>query len=200
VPTVFAAVRQPGARSYALELAKPFLKKSGQRQTVLAFPCEAHVETIMSALAEGDAAFLTEGDPLFYSSFIGVLRVLRNDYPAVMVRVVPGVSSPMAAAAEAGLPLVADDQRLAVLPAMYALDMLPDVLHCFDTVVLMKVSPVLPAVLERLDAMGLGDTAVHVRRVGRPGQSVLVGSSNIRQAPAAVVGDYFSLLIVQRRT
>ena len=52
-----------------------------------------------------DAAFITEGDPMLYSTFLYVLEGLKVNHPGVPVEIVPGVSSVMAAAASAGTPL-----------------------------------------------------------------------------------------------
>lgn len=202
VPRLFAPVRRAAASSYAVEIAGSLLDPARQQIEVLPFPGErggwrAHVARMVAALAEGDAAFLTEGDPLLYSTFIDVLAVLRAEYPEVRLSIVPGVPSAMAAAALAGLPLADDDQWLAILPAMHGLAELSGVLERFHTVVLLKIAPVLEAALDQLDAAGLADRVVHVRRVGRPEQSVLVGSAAIRSAPATVRQDYFSLLVVQ---
>jgi precorrin-2/cobalt-factor-2 C20-methyltransferase len=182
-------------------MAEPFLDHTRQHTLVLPFPAPdqgwgEHARCIAERLQQGDAAFVVEGDPLLYSSFLGVLPCLKE--MRIGVRVVPGIASPLAAAAEIGLPLADDDRRLAILPAMYALDGLPGVLRAFDTLVLLKVAPVLEAVLECLEAVGLGERAVHVRRIGRPEQSVLVGAGAIRSAPREVTSDYFSLLIVAR--
>lgn len=201
VPAVFATSRRAAERSYALEVVRGFLDPNRQRTCVLPFPSSQvgwseHAETLVGALAEGDAAFVTEGDPLLYSSFIGVLACLRRAHPEVRVEVVPGVASPLAAAALAGVPLADDDQRLAILPAMYALDVLSETLDQFDTLVLLKVSAVLGPVLDCLDAAGRGERAVYVRRVGRPEQALLVGTAAIRAAPREVTSDYFSLLVV----
>jgi precorrin-2/cobalt-factor-2 C20-methyltransferase len=199
VPLIFAATRRAGAPSYALEVARPFLDQARQEVVVLPFPSPGegwggHARGIAKRLRHADAAFLAEGDPLLYSSFIGVLACLKQIGAEVCI--VPGVASPLAAAAAAGLPLADDEQRLAILPAMYALDSLPETLHAFETLVLLKVAPVLEAVLGCLDDAGRGGGVVHVRRVGRPEQSVLVGSEAIRAAPADVRSDYFSLLLV----
>jgi precorrin-2/cobalt-factor-2 C20-methyltransferase len=201
VPALFAPVRHAGGRSYILDGVSHLVDASRQSVELLPFPPNGvgwhePVKRIVARLADGDAAFLTEGDPLFYSTFIGVVAVLRRCYPMVPVRVVPGVASPMAAAALAGLPLADHEQRLAVLPAMHAMDVLPDVLRRFDTVVLLKVAPVLATVLDELERAGLGDRAVHVRRVGRPQQAVTVGTAAIRSAAPEIASDYFSLLIV----
>jgi precorrin-2/cobalt-factor-2 C20-methyltransferase len=199
VPAIVATTRRPGGRSYALDLVSPFVDQARQQVQILPFPeaevgWSGHAEAIVGLLRHGDVAFLTEGDPLLYSSFIGVLAWLKKR--RVDVCIVPGVASPMAAAAAAGLPLADDNQRLAILPAMYALDVLPQTLRTFDALVLLKVSPVLERVLDCLEAAGRGDDVVHVRRVGRPEQSVLVGSQAIRSAPSEVTSDYFSLLLV----
>ena len=48
-----------------------------------------------------DVAFITEGDPMLYSTFAYVLETIQEEYPQLTVEVVPGVSSVMAAAASA---------------------------------------------------------------------------------------------------
>jgi precorrin-2/cobalt-factor-2 C20-methyltransferase len=203
VPTVCAPVRRAGGRSYALQIAGGVIDRERQRVETLAFPENGagwrdHVAHMVGLLEQGDLAFVTEGDPLLYSTFIGVLRELQDRHPGVRVCVVPGVASPMAAAAAAGVALADDDQRLAILPAMYALEALPRMLQQFDTVVLLKVAGVLDAVLECVERAGCGASTVHVRRVGRPEQSIVTGVERIRLAPAEVRNDYLSLLIVAR--
>ena len=61
-----------------------------------------------------DVAVLCEGDPLFYGSFIYLHRRLVD---RCAVKVVPGVSSLMACAGAAGLPLAARNETLTVVPA-----------------------------------------------------------------------------------
>jgi precorrin-2/cobalt-factor-2 C20-methyltransferase len=205
VPTLFAPVRQAAGRSYALDIVDDLIDPTRQRIETLAFPAvpsgwASHVDQMVSCLADGDVALLTEGDPLLYSTFIGVLAELQTRHPDVPLEVVPGVASPMAAAAAAGLPLADDNQSLAILPAMHALDMLPQTLRHFDTLVLLKVAPVLDTVLDCLERQSPAANVLHVRRVGRPEQSVLSGIERIRTAPAEIKADYFSLLIVTTGT
>jgi precorrin-2/cobalt-factor-2 C20-methyltransferase len=203
VPTVCAPVRRAGGQSYALQIAAELIDPARQRVEALAFPTGAtgwrdHVEHMVALLELGDLAFVTEGDPLLYSTFIGVLHELQDRHAHVRVCIVPGITSPMAAAAAAGLALADDEQRLAILPAMYAVDVLVETLEHFDTVVLLKVAGVLDPVLERLESMPDKYRVVHVRRVGRPEQSILSGVERIRSAPDEVRHDYLSLLIVTR--
>jgi precorrin-2/cobalt-factor-2 C20-methyltransferase len=203
VPAICAPVRKPGGGSYALQIAGELIDPARQHIETLAFPDSRagwrdHVDRMVAFLGHGDLAFLTEGDPLLYSTFIGVLRELHDHHPEVRVSIVPGVASPMAAAAAAAVPLADDEQRLAILPAMYAVDALPETLRRFDTVVLLKVSSVLDGVLDCLERAGDARHVLHVRRVGRPEQSILSGLERIREAPDEVRNDYLSLLIVTR--
>lgn len=152
---------------------------------------QAAAQAIVEHLRVGqDVAFLTEGDPLLHSTFIYML----NWMPAqVRVEVVPGVSSVTAAAAQACVPLVNSDQRLAILPATYEnVTCLRHMLHEFDTVVLLKVNRVLGELTALLDQMGLGDQAILVERATHPASRVLRGTEQIRSATA----HYLSLLII----
>jgi precorrin-2/cobalt-factor-2 C20-methyltransferase len=70
-----------------------------------------------------DVAFVTEGDPLLYSTFGYLLETVQRHHPTIPIEIVPGVSSITAAAAAASLPLAAWDERIAIIPAAYALRM-----------------------------------------------------------------------------
>lgn len=160
---------------------------------------QAAREIILERLGQGrDVAFVTEGDPMLYSTFANVLRLVREQRPDVRVEVVPGVSSVTAAAAAACQPLGQGDERIAIVPAVYALEQgdaggLPRLLQLFDTVVLLKVSPALPRLLDLLDSLGLAQHAVYVRRAGGDAQEVVTDLARLRDQPT----DYFSLVIVR---
>ncbi len=154
----------------------------------------AAAEAVLEQLRAGrDVAFLTEGDPLFHSTFTYLLAHLPPD---VRVEVVPGVSSISAAAAQAALPLASADQRLAVLPATFEdTATLRSTFQNFDTVVLLKVHRVLDQVIETLEELGLIDQAVLVERASHPTGRI------VRQVGALRGGavHYLSLLIVRTR-
>jgi precorrin-2/cobalt-factor-2 C20-methyltransferase len=57
--------------------------------------------------SEGDAAFVTLGDPNVYSTFGHLRRTLEREHPEVDVKVVPGVSSVTAFAAVLGIEIEA---------------------------------------------------------------------------------------------
>jgi precorrin-2/cobalt-factor-2 C20-methyltransferase len=72
-------------------------------------------DKILEQVAAGrDVAVLCEGDPFFYGSFLYLYERLVD---RCLVQVVPGVSSLMACASAAGLPLARRTETLTVLPA-----------------------------------------------------------------------------------
>src|SRR5262249_22484327 len=84
---------------------------------------------IVEELSRGKSvAWLTEGDPLFYSTFLHVYAELRR-YADVRIEIVPGVTSASAAAARAGIPVARLDERVAVVPAAYGLARLDALIH-----------------------------------------------------------------------
>jgi len=201
---VFLPTRAPGAPSYAGEIVAAYLDPLRQEIVPLVYPTrrgqppdrarwDANADLIAARLRGGRrGAFVTEGDPLLYSTFVHALLPLRARHPEVAVEVVPGVWSGSAAAAALAEPLVDGDERLAVLPATHAGADLAAALRAYDTVVLLKPGPDLAAVRAAIAAAGA--TAVWVRRVGRPEQEIV---RDLAALPARSP-DYFALLIVRR--
>jgi precorrin-2/cobalt-factor-2 C20-methyltransferase len=202
VPVIAVPVSKVGSESYALNIVSEFLQPE-QAVLKLHFPMlkevaakrahrQAAAQAIAAELQAGrDVAFLTEGDPLLYSTFIYVLQYLAEAFP---IEIVPGVSSIMAAAAQAQLPLVNGGQRLAVLPTAFEnMDDLRRVLEQFETVVLLKVYRQLDAVLNLLDELGLGEHVTLVERTSHAEGRVLRGVNTLRNQSI----HYLSLMIVQ---
>lgn len=141
-----------------------------------------------------DVAFPTLGDPAVYSTGFYVHDTLRQLYPEIKARIIPGVSSMGASAAAAGLPLCQGDDRLMVLPATYENGMLRESLEQFDTVVLMKVHRSLERICHLLEEMGLLDRAVLVERTSQAGECVV----HDLRAAATRPCHYFSTIIIKK--
>jgi precorrin-2/cobalt-factor-2 C20-methyltransferase len=206
VPRVFVPAPRAGAESYARTIIAEYLDPTRQEVCELVFLMRGGAEamaaqwqrnarTIADYLATGhDAAFVTEGDPMLFSTFVHLQRALQEVQPGTAVVIVPGISSVQAAAAAAQVPLADGDERLAILPASYEGDGLGATLEAFDTVVLMKVASARDRVLEELEARGLMERAVFVQRCGRPEETIIRDARALRTQDL----DYFSLLIVRR--
>lgn len=155
---------------------------------------ERAAEELAGHLRAGrDAAFLCEGDPFTYGTFVHVFMHLTRAHPDLPVEVVPGVSAYHAAAAAVLTPLAAGDDRVAVLPATYGVDVVAQVLERFDTVVLLKVKPVLDALIELLEKEGLLPHAVFVHRVGTADERIARDLAALRGRKV----DYLSLVLVR---
>jgi precorrin-2/cobalt-factor-2 C20-methyltransferase len=140
-------------------------------------------------------AFVTEGDPSVYSTFVYLGREAARRWPQVRVEVVPAVSSICAVPAVAGVPLADGQERIAIIPANYGLDDLVAVLQSFDTVLLMKIGSEMPNVLAALDRTGLRDRAVFVSKATMDEQRI----ERDLQVVGAQYGDCFSMVVVSRR-
>lgn len=148
-------------------------------------------------LAEGrDLVFLVEGDASTFATFGHLARVVRELLPAIEVETIPGVSSFAAAAAATGTTLAEEDETLAIIPANYGVELIDHLLDEFDTLVLMKVKPMLDEVIDLLERRDLLATSCFVEKVGAAGERVIRGRRDL----ATLKGEpahYLSLLLVQ---
>lgn len=206
VPVIFAPQKGGESESYARRIIAGLVQEPEQRIIELVFPMRKDVgrltgywaeaaETIWRHLSRGqDAAFITEGDPLLYSTFIYVLEILRRDHPEVSIEVVPGVSSINAAAARGLVPLAAGGERVAILPATYEDRAIRKTLQDFDTVVFLKVNNVFDKVLGILEELDLVGKCLYVSRGTAEGEEIIRDIGRLKGKKL----DYLSLLIVRR--
>jgi precorrin-2/cobalt-factor-2 C20-methyltransferase len=194
--------------STAWSIAQPAVGDvPGQERLFLTFPMSKDPERLRPALAQAfdaiDAhlaagrtvAFVTEGDPSLYSTFIYVRDALVARRPDLPVEVVPAVSSVLAVPAVAGVSLADGQERIAILPGTYGVDDLDDLLRRFDTVVLMKVGPELPRIRAALERAGLLDRAVYVSRATMKDQRIV---RDLRRVESER-GDCFAMVLVTRK-
>jgi precorrin-2/cobalt-factor-2 C20-methyltransferase len=175
-----------------------------QTQLALEFPYVQDTDVLMQAwqtaaaqvwqhLQQGDVAFVCEGDVSFYSTFNYLAQTLQQQHSEVAIVAVPGVCSPLAAAAALGLPLTIHKQRLVILPALYQVAELETALDWADVVVLMKVSSVYSQVWQLLQQRQLLTQSWVVEWATLPQQLI---HTDLTQKPDLLL-PYFSLLVVQ---
>jgi precorrin-2/cobalt-factor-2 C20-methyltransferase len=194
--------------SMAWRIARPVVGEvPGQERLSLTFPMSKDPARLRPAwdlafaeigarLERGlSVAFLTEGDPSLYSSFIYLAREAPRRWPAVRVEIVPGVSSLAAVPAVSGIPLADGQERIAIVPANHGVDDLVGLLQTFDTVVLMKIGKEMPNVLAALERTGLVDRAVYVSRATMPDQRV---ETDLRRV-GEEYGDCFAMVVVAKK-
>lgn len=203
---ILAPVSNPTEASVALGTIREFIDESRQQIIVHQFPMTSDRARLLAAWQEAagliaghagagrEVAFITIGDPLFYSTFIYLLRILREQWPHLPIEIIPGISSINAAAAQAALPLVEAEEKMAVVPATAGLEEIAAALAHYETVVLLKVKPLYADIMELLRQTGRQMSTVFVERVGSSRQKVLTDFAEI----SAHTPDYLSLLIVKR--
>jgi precorrin-2/cobalt-factor-2 C20-methyltransferase len=106
-------------------------------------------------------AVISEGDPLFYGSYMHVHTRLAQRFPSEIVAGVTGMSGCWSAA---GTPIAQGDDVFAVLPATLPEDELVHRLAGSDAAVVMKVGRHLAKVRRALAASGRLPRAIYVER------------------------------------
>lgn len=190
--------------SMALEIVKDITK--GKRIIENVFPMTKESSLLKEAWSKvteeikkelelgNDVAFLTIGDPLTYSTYIYLLKYIKDILPDDRIHTVPGITSYNAAASMANLPLLESDKKLAVVPVADDVESLRPILESFDTVVLMKVAKKLDMVIEMLEEMGLANTSLFASDVG---WSNAVITQDITSLKGSGKG-YMSVIIVKK--
>ena len=151
-------------------------------------------EQTVALLAEGrDLVFLVEGDASTFATFGHLARVARELAAEIEVETIPGVSSFAAAAATTGMPLAEEDETLAIIPAAYGTGVIDHMLDEFDTLILLKVKPLLDEVLELLERRDLLATSCFIEKVGSPDERIVRDLASLKGEKV----NYLSLLLVQ---
>ena len=135
-----------------------------------------------------DVVVLCEGDTLFFGSFSYLLQRLV-DYPSL---VVPGISSPNAAAAALQLPLTVLNESYAVLSGRHSSEQLIDALTTFDSVVIMKAGRSRQKIINAIQTAKRSKQAVYLEYIGREQQRICHDITTL----SGEEGPYFSLFMV----
>ena len=191
--------------SFALSIAKAAGLKVPAAGEALVFPMthdRDKLDTAWSQAAERalrvlywgtGVLFLVEGDASTYSSFGYLAEAVSGRDADIAVEVVAGITSFSASAARLRMPLADLDDRMAILPAGYGVETIDHVLNEHDTLVLLKVKPLLDDIIDLLERRGLLEHAAFIERTGTPEERVVRDIRSLRGARVS----YLSLLLVK---
>ena len=206
VAVVFAAASSGNNYSLAVKIAFPHLKE-GVPVAHLGFPMTRDKERLADAWAENgrqvaeilkngkDAAFITLGDPLTYSTFGYILETIRDTHPDIPVEIIPGITSYQAGAAAAGRILVEGDESLVVASGVLGAERLKQVVDRADSMVILKVYRNYSELLDMLNALDLTDRSVLISRCGQEGEEIVWNLKDRDHTPP----HYMSHLIIRKR-
>ncbi|ESW86284.1 precorrin-2 C(20)-methyltransferase [Mesorhizobium sp. M0644] len=150
---------------------------------------EESAEKVAAHLSAGRmVAVLSEGDPLFYGSYMHLHVRLAHRFPT---EVIPGITAMSGCWSATGLPIVQGDDVLTVLPGTMSEFELMRRLADTDAAVIMKVGRNLPKIRRALEATDKLARAIYVERGTMPGGvSMRLADKKDGQAP------YFAIVLV----
>ena len=207
VDRVFAAASTKNHHSLAMSIARPHIPDATPVE-LLHFPMtrdrsetrrawEANARRIIGELEAGrDAAFLTLGDSLTYSTFGYLMAHVKAAAPHVQVLTVPGITSYQAAASRLNTTLVEGEGSLMVVSGAMGGDRLRSLADKPDTVVFLKAYRNLEDICAALEESGEYPYCVAVKNCGHPTEEIVVNLEELgRQKP-----DYWTLVIAKKNS
>lgn len=202
VDVIFAAASDKNDYSLAAEIANRHFSPSAHLE-ILYFPMIkdtaeleaawlANARKVESTLFSGqNAAFVTLGDPLIYSTFGYLYRTLKGRNADLEVEIIPGITSFQAAAAKSGRILCEGDQSLLLLSGTELAPNAKQALALSDNAVILKAYKNMPSLKALLKDDKQGRKVTFVSRLGLPGENIAHDCAAIPDAPT-----YLSLLLL----
>lgn len=176
-PVIAYPRKRKGSKSYAHRIVEVYIRPEEKEMLGLVFPMTKDesilnrewnetVEKVFQKLSEGkDVAFVTEGDPLLYSTFIHMMKLMQELHPEVEIKTVPGISSFNGSASRLGIALADGDDHVAIIPARDDYAAMKKALEDHDAVVFIKVAKVIDLMITVLRDLNLLDKASVVTKV-----------------------------------
>jgi precorrin-2/cobalt-factor-2 C20-methyltransferase len=176
-PVIAYPKKRKGSKSYAQRIIDVYITPGEKEMLGLVFPMTKDpdilerewsntVELVWEKLKTGkDVAFVTEGDPLLYSTFIHMMNLVKERYPEVNIQTVPGISSINGAASRLGIALAEGDDHVAIIPARDDYETMKKAIVENDCVIFIKVAKVMDLMLKILRELDLVEKASVVTKV-----------------------------------
>jgi precorrin-2/cobalt-factor-2 C20-methyltransferase len=205
VPHIFASCSTKNSYSLALNIVRPHLNGAGiehlpfpmtRDSQVLSAAWEKNAARVLEVLNSGaDAAFVTLGDPLTYSTFGYLLKTLKRLNPEVRGVTIPGITSYSAAAARTHIPLTEGEESFVLVSGAQGAARLREVVDQSDNIVILKTYRHFEEIYRTLEELDLLDRAVCVSHCGLEGEAVV---ENLRDFKGQSV-PYLSMIIIKKK-
>jgi precorrin-2/cobalt-factor-2 C20-methyltransferase len=205
-PVIAYPEARKGAGSYAKTIIGSLIKEDQKDLLPLTFPMTKDtailekewnnsVASILFHLNSGkNVVFVSEGDPLFYSTFIHLMQKIKQEKPDLEIKIIPGISALHGAAASLGWGLVTADQKFAVIPATENVGEMESEIDNHDTVVFYKAAKVIESLIEILKEKKLLAYSAAVSRATSEDEKIYLNLENIPEDGIP----YLSLVIVRK--
>lgn len=204
IDVVFTAASTKNNYSVAYEIAKPYIPKTVE---IVPLPFrmtlkhkarrqarEENAKRVLQVLSQGEnAAFLTLGDPMTYSTFSYMAKALKELEPNITIRSIPGITSYQAAASRLIVSLAKGEESLLVVSGAQGGVALKKAMCKADSIVMLKTYKNFDHILKTLEELNLVEHTIGISRCGLEGEEIIhdVSRFNGRCPP------YFTLLIIK---
>ncbi len=205
VPQIFASCSSKNNYSLALNIVRRHLNGAGIEH--LPFPMtrdpqalqdawEKNARRVLEVLEAGsDAAFVTLGDPLTYSTFGYLLKTIKRLQPEVRVVTIPGITSYSAAAALTHTPLTEGEESFYVVSGALGAARLREVVERTENIVMLKTYRNFGEIYQALEELDLLDRATCISRCGLEGETVVQNLRDYKGQPMP----YLSMIIIKKK-
>jgi precorrin-2/cobalt-factor-2 C20-methyltransferase len=150
---------------------------------------EQAAQSLAAVLEAGsDVAILSEGDPLFYGSFMHLYIRLKERFA---VTIVPGVAGMAGCWSAAGEAMTWGDDVMTVLPGTLPQEALTERLRQTDAAVIMKVGKNFAKIRQALRDSGHYERAIYVERGTMAGEKIMRLADKADDA-----APYFAIVLV----
>ena len=205
VEVIFAASSPKNGYSLALNTVESFIPSATEvvrlpfpmtrDEAVLQKAWQENAGLVRAALEAGrDAAFITIGDPLTYSTYGYLLTTLRQAGCDCPVETVPGVTAYHAAAARLNLPLVESSESLVVVSGVGDPETIRRLSQFSDNIVIMKAYRGFDQIIDTVESLPSPHTVSAVSAIGLPEERVTADAATLKGQPMP----YLTLCLVKR--
>ncbi len=210
VDMIFAASSSANEHSIALSIVERFVEN--KEVIPLSFPMTSDKETLKRAWGENamqvitelkngkDVAFITLGDPLTYSTFIHLMRTIKEFDPHITIVAVPGITSYNAAAARFNVPIAQAKQGFYVISGVDGGgESLKTALSSNNTVFILKSYKKFNKILNIIKTAGRLQDAIMISNLGLEDERSITDLSSLK-SNADITPSYLSLIIVKPKS
>ena len=206
VNTIFTASSSKNMHSLAVDIARDHIPETTpvirlsfpmcSDKTVLEKAWKNNAAVILETLKQGkDAAFLTLGDCMTYSTYGYLGRYVKKLAPEVVMVAIPGITSYQAAAARLNRPLVEGEEALLILSGVHGGNRFRELAGSAENVVFMKAYKNVSDIVKSLKERGCLETSLGISSCGLPEERII---EDVREFEK-IAPDYWTLIFSKQK-
>lgn len=139
-----------------------------------------------------NVGFVTIGDPMVYSTYIYLLKLLKDKIKIVTI---PGITSFLDIASRNNFPLVESDDPLVIVPATLGLDKIRCYIRNENSVILMKVYKNFDEIIDLLIGEKLEKHSIVVSNSSKNEEKIYANIKDIKKEDVS----YFTTILINKK-